>query len=136
LWLSQQFLSLRGGHRACGAMNKTLADAWPGCEIHAVMRQQGNTSVMRIARCNYRLLLLVVAFALPTARASAQMSPQMSFPTQKQQKQLTPEQQKYQNELDENYKAANKKIPDQKPSDPWASMRSAPSASAPKTKQQ
>ena len=91
---------------------------------------------MRTAPRNYRLLLLVAAFALPAASASAQMSPELSFPTQKQEKQLTPEQQKYQNELDRSYKATNKKIPDQKPSDPWATMRSAPSASAPKTKQQ
>lgn len=91
---------------------------------------------MRIARRNYPFLLLAVPFALPAASASAQMSPELSFPTQKQQKQLTPEQQKYQKDLDESYKATNKKIPDQKPSDPWATMRSAPSASAPKAKQQ
>jgi hypothetical protein len=39
------------------------------------------------------------------------MSPELHLPTQKEQKQLTPEQQKYQNDLDETYKAANKKIP-------------------------
>jgi hypothetical protein len=117
-------------------MNKTLAAARRGCEIHSVMRRQGRASVMRIARRNYRLLFLAVTFALPVASASAQMSPELHFPTQKQQKQLTPEQQKYQKDLDDSYKAANKKIPDQRPNDPWATMRSAPSASAPKTKQQ
>jgi hypothetical protein len=91
---------------------------------------------MRIARRTCRVLVLVVAIALPTGSAVAQMSPELHFPTQKEQKQMTPEQQKYQKDLDENYKAANKKIPDQKPNDPWATMRSAPSASAPKTKQQ
>jgi hypothetical protein len=91
---------------------------------------------MLIARPNCGVLLLIVVFAVPAASASAQMSPELSFPTQKQQKQLTPEQQQYQKQLDESYKATNKKIPDQKPSDPWAAMRSAPSASAPKTKQQ
>jgi hypothetical protein len=79
--------------------------------------------------------LLVLVFALPAASASAQMSPELSFPTQKQQKQLTPEQQKYQKDLDENYNATNKKIPDQKPSDPWVTMRSAPTVSASKKKQ-
>lgn len=117
-------------------MNKALAGARRGCEIRVDMRQQGRASVMRIARRNYPFLLLAVPFALPAASASAQMSPELSFPTQKQQKQLTPEQQKYQKDLDESYKATNKKIPDQKPSDPWATMRSAPSASAPKAKQQ
>ena len=91
---------------------------------------------MRIARRTCRVLVLVVAIALPTGSAVAQMSPELHFPTQKEQKQMTPEQQKYQNDLDENYKAANKKIPNQKPNDPWATMRSTPSASAPKTKQQ
>jgi hypothetical protein len=124
------------GHRAYGAINKILADALRRCEIHAVRRLHDRSRVTQIARRNCGLLLTVVAVALPTASASAQMSPQMSFPTQKQQKQLTPEQQQYQKQLDESYKAANKKIPDQKPSDPWAAMRSAPSDSARKTKQQ
>jgi hypothetical protein len=106
-----------------------MRDSWP--ETVA-----GRSNVIRTARRNCRLLVLVVAIAFPTGRAVAQMSPALSFPTQKQQKQLTPEQQKYQKDLDENYKAANKKIPIQKPSDPWATMRSAPSASAPRTKQQ
>jgi hypothetical protein len=83
-----------------------------------------------------KLLLLATAFALLTANASAQMSPQMSFPTQKQQKQMTPEQQKYQKELDDSYKAASKKIPDQKPNDPWADLRPAPTAPPLKKKQQ
>jgi len=90
---------------------------------------------MRNARRNYSLLVLVAAFVLPTGSAFAQMSPELHLPTQKEQKQLTPEQQKYQNDLDETYKAANKKIPAQKPSDPWATMRAAPGASAPKMKQ-
>jgi len=91
---------------------------------------------MRFARPSCGVLLLVVVFALPAASASAQMSPELSFPTQKQQKQLTAEQQQYQKQLDESYKAANKKIANQKPSNPWAAMRSAPSASARQTKQQ
>jgi hypothetical protein len=86
-------------------------------------------------RRNHSLLVLLAAFALPTGSAFAQMSPELHFPTQKEQKQLTPEQQKYQNDLDDTYKAANKKIPAQKPSDPWKTMRAAPSASASKTKQ-
>jgi hypothetical protein len=90
----------------------------------------------RVARNSYGLLSLSVALALVTGSASAQMSPQMSFPTQKQEKQLTPEQQKYQQELDENYKAASKKIPDQQSVDPWAAIRPAPTVSPSKKKQQ
>ena len=40
---------------------------------------------------------------------------------------LTPEEQARQDKLDEAYKAATKKIPEQKASDPWADVRSAPS---------
>ena len=34
------------------------------------------------------------------------------------------------------YKAATKKIPDQKANDPWADVRSGPTVTAPKKKQQ
>jgi hypothetical protein len=91
---------------------------------------------MRTARHNYRLLLLAMAFAPLTGSALAQMSPQMSFPTQKQQKQLTPEQQKYQKELDDSYKAASKKIPDKNPTDPWADIRPTTTVPPSKKKQQ
>jgi hypothetical protein len=77
-------------------------------------------------------LLLAGPLVLLTGSASAQMSPELHFPTQKEQKQLAPEQQKYQNNLDETYKAAQKKIPAQKPTDPWADMRSAPAGSSAK----
>jgi len=81
---------------------------------------------MRMMGNNNTLPLLVMAFALVSSSAFAQMSPQMSFPTQKRHEPLTPEQQKYQKEFDENYKAASKKIPDQNPNDPWANIRPAP----------
>jgi hypothetical protein len=84
----------------------------------------------------YTFLLLAGAMVLPTGSASAQIMPGMDTPLQKEPKKLTPEQQKYQDALDENYKAAQKKIPLQKPKDPWADIRQAPTASTPKTKQQ
>jgi hypothetical protein len=107
-------------------MSDTLADGWPRMRESRPDTAAGRSNIMRIARRSCRVLGLVVAIALP----------KLHFPTQKEQKQLTPEQQEYQKDLDESYKAANKKIPDRKPNDPWATMRSAPSASAPKTKQQ
>jgi hypothetical protein len=79
-----------------------------------------------------KLLLLSVMSALLTESASAQIQPKLDTPLQKEQKKLTPEQQKYQQELDNSYKAAQKKIPAQKPTDPWADMRSAPAASSSK----
>jgi hypothetical protein len=77
-------------------------------------------------------LLLAAALALLSGSASAQIQPKLDTPLQKEQKKLTPEQQKYQQELDDSYKAAQKKIPAQKPTDPWADMRSAPAASSSK----
>jgi len=54
-----------------------------------------------------------------------------------QQKRLTPaEERKRQKKLDDDYKAATKKIPDQKSNDPWASARPTPTVPAPKEKQQ
>ena len=39
-------------------------------------------------------------------------------------------------QIDNDYKAATSKIPDQKPNDPWASVRPTPTVPAPKKKQQ
>jgi hypothetical protein len=44
----------------------------------------------------------------------------------KEKKQLTPEEQEQQKQLDADYKAATKKIPDQKTADPWGSVRPTP----------
>ena len=64
----------------------------------------------------------------PDSSSSANpFSPKMSLGA-KEKKQVTPEEQKYQQELDENYKAAQKKIPDQKSADPWGGVRPTPTA--------
>ena len=73
-----------------------------------------------------KLLLLSVTLPLLSGSASAQMMPGMNTPLQKGQKQLTPDEQKYQKELDQNYDAAQKKIPDQGPADPWGGVRPPP----------
>ena len=39
-------------------------------------------------------------------------------------------------QIDNDYKAATSKIPDQKANDPWAAIRPTPTAPAPKKKQQ
>ena len=39
-------------------------------------------------------------------------------------------------QIDNDYKAATRKIPDQKPNDPWGAIRPTPTAPAPKEKQQ
>ena len=91
---------------------------------------------MRGSRKIRTLLLLPGALVLLTGSASAQIKPGIDTPLQKEQKKLSPEEQKYQDELDKNYKAAQKKIPAQKPKDPWADVRSAPTAPAPKQKPQ
>jgi len=91
---------------------------------------------MRATRKIRTLLLLAGALVVLTERSSAQIKPGIDTPLQKEPKKLTPEQQKYQDELDQNYKSAQKKIPVQKPKDPWADLRSTPTTPAQKQKPQ
>jgi hypothetical protein len=83
-------------------------------------------------------LLLAAAFVMPAASALAQDSggggmpmPHLSIQEQQKRK-LTPEEQEQQNKIDDEYKAATKKIPDQKAADPWADVRQAPPATGQK----
>ena len=48
---------------------------------------------------------------------------------------LTPEDCERQKQIDDDYKAASKKVPDQKAKDPWADVRSGPTVTDPKKKQ-
>jgi hypothetical protein len=83
-----------------------------------------------------KVILLAGVLVLLTTSAFAQM-PMPSISLQGDKKRpLTPEEQERQKQLDNDYKAATSKVPDQKPSDPWASVRPMPPASAPKKKQQ
>jgi hypothetical protein len=85
-----------------------------------------------------KLLVLSVALSLLTGSAFAQSSPFMPKMSlgDKEKKQLTPEEQERQKQLDQDYKAATNKIPDQKASDPWAGVRPTPTVPASKKKQQ
>lgn len=82
-------------------------------------------------------VLLAAVVALPAGRALAQESnsnpfmPKMSLQGE-QKRQLTPEEEERQRRLDADYKAATKKIPDQKPADPWGDVRQAPASPAQK----
>jgi hypothetical protein len=67
-----------------------------------------------------------------TAYASAQGMPPISL--RGGQRTLTPEERERQKQIDNDYKAASSKIPDQKANDPWAAIR--PTDAAPKKKQQ
>jgi hypothetical protein len=79
---------------------------------------------------------LAGALALMTANASAQSLPPINLlQLQQPQKHLTPEEQEQQDKLDEAYKAATKKIPDQKAHDPWANARETSTVPDPKKKQ-
>jgi hypothetical protein len=69
-----------------------------------------------------RLIPLAGALALMTTYASAQAS-------RTRQHILTPEEK----QIDNDYKAATSKIPDQKPNDPWGAIRPAPNTPSPKT---
>jgi hypothetical protein len=85
-------------------------------------------------RCS-TLISLAGALALLTTSASAQM-PMPGLSLQKEQKRLTPEERERQKQLDQDYKAATNKIPDQKAPDPWAIVRPTPTVPAPNKKQQ
>jgi hypothetical protein len=50
-----------------------------------------------------------------------------------QKRQLTPEENERRKQLDNDYKAAISKIPDQGANDPWAAVRPTPSTPSPKT---
>ena len=90
----------------------------------------------RLTQCRWsKLIPLAGALALLTTSASAQM-PMPSFSLQGDKKRpLTPEEQERQKQLDNDYKAATKKIPEQKANDPWADVRPTPTVPAPKKKQ-
>jgi len=93
---------------------------------------------MHSARKKWIKLLIPLAapLTLLTGSAFAQNPLAPSFHTQKEEKHLTPEEQERQKQLDADYKAATNKVPDQKASDPWASVRPTPTVPAPKKKQQ
>jgi hypothetical protein len=82
-----------------------------------------------------RLIPLAGALALFATSAFAQMPmPSMSLQGEKK-RALTPEEQERQKQIDNDYKAATSKIPDQKANDPWADVRPRPAVPAPKKKQ-
>jgi hypothetical protein len=80
-------------------------------------------------------LLLAAAFTLPPASALAQDGglpmPKFSIGGEQKRK-LTPEEEEQQKKIDADYKAATRKIPDQKTADPWADVRQAPATASPK----
>ena len=82
-----------------------------------------------------RLIPLTGALALLATSAFAQM-PTPGLSLQGENKSLTPEERERQKQIDDDYKAASKKVPDQKAKDPWADVRSGPTVTNPKKKQQ
>jgi hypothetical protein len=89
---------------------------------------RGRERVMRTIRKKLmqsrwgRLIPLAGALALMTANASAQTLPKINLLGGDQKRPLTPEEQEQQKKLDDNYKAATNKIPNQKANDPWADV--------------
>jgi hypothetical protein len=95
---------------------------------------------MNMAQWMLRTLIAATAvIAFLTVNADAQMNnPLMpKFSLGKDQRKLTPEEQAQQEQIDSAYRAATKKIPDQKPaSDPWADIRQSPTTDSQNKKQQ
>ena len=77
-------------------------------------------------------LLLAAVLALLSGSASAQMSGGGHPPRPGPNTGPTPEEERQQKQIDNDYKAATKIIPDQKPKDPWADVR--PTTAAPTSK--
>jgi len=96
-----------------------------------------NMTRKNIARNLVRLLPAAAVVAMLTGTAYAQIMPKFSLGDDNKRK-LTPEEQEQKKQLDDAYRQATNKIPDQKANDPWADVRSAPAtpAPAPKKKQQ
>jgi hypothetical protein len=88
-----------------------------------------------------QVLLPAAALTLPATIASAQdvgggsglnpLSPKISIGGEKK-RQLTPEEQERERQIDADYKAATSKIPAQKAPDPWADVRQSPAGSGQK----
>jgi hypothetical protein len=114
-------------HSATGRLGKKRENVMPAARNHLT---KGVWS---------KFLLISVTLPLLSGSVLAQDSnpfmPKMSL-GEKEKKQLTPEEQEKQKQLDADYKAAQKKIPDQKAADPWGGVRPTPTASASKKKQQ
>jgi len=70
-----------------------------------------------------RVFPLAGALALMTANAFAQSLPPINLLHENPKRPLTREEREYQKQLDDDYKATNKKIPDQRANDPWAAVR-------------
>jgi Spy/CpxP family protein refolding chaperone len=95
---------------------------------------RGNNRAPAKWPCTLLGVLLAAALVLPAASALAQDSggggggipmPKFSIGGEQKRK-LTPEEEEQQKQIDADYKAATKKIPDQKAADPWADVRQAP----------
>jgi hypothetical protein len=92
----------------------------------------------RLTRTWSTLIPLAATLAMMTGSAFAQSNPfmpKLSLGGQEK-KPLTPEEQERQKRLDDAYRAATNKIPNQTANDPWATVRPAPAAPAPKKKPQ
>ena len=79
-----------------------------------------------------RIVPLVGMLALMTEYASAQGMPPISL--RPNERTLTPEERERQKQIDDDYKAASKKVPDQKANDPWAIVRPTPTGPVPKNR--
>ena len=88
----------------------------------------------KLTQFGWSKLLLVAALAVMTGSAFAQnpLMPGVSLGGE-QKRQLTPEEQERQKQLDNDYKAATGKVPDQKATDPWADVRPTPGTASRKT---
>ena len=88
------------------------------------------TTIVKLAS---RFLAAAILLGFVAGPVAAQLMPSISLQGEPKRK-LTPEEQEKQDQLDQAYKSATTKIPDKKAGDPWANVRPAPAAPAPKKK--
>jgi hypothetical protein len=86
-----------------------------------------------LARTILLLIPAAAVVAMLTGTAYAQIMPKFSIGADDKRK-LTPEEQEKKKELDDAYRQATNKIPDQRADDPWADVRPAPAAPSPAPK--
>jgi hypothetical protein len=104
-----------------------------------------NTIILRLLRRRVRqemwskFLLLAAVLLRLTGSALAQGYPDVNVPNSDERRRLMLEKMqelRQQKRLDDAYRAARNKVPNQKPSDPWADVRPPPATPAPKNKPQ
>jgi hypothetical protein len=108
-----------------GRLGKKRGNVMPAARNHLT---QGVWSKLLLISGTLPLLCGSAFAQIPAPDSSSSGNPFMPSMSlgEKEKKQLTPEEQEKQKQLDADYKKATNKIPDQKATDPWGGVRPTP----------